>query len=283
MNIANFIDLDALVKMESQVWIVNKANANQPIIKISQSDFNLIKNGIFKKLGNKVDFMGKTYYLSNELMNQIKVKSKVLDINMGDLAISLQEFLNKDIISEKNFEIRDDVLELLKNKTDDIYIVCSKQVKRSHEKLIEKINEEFTKRGLSIKNYYFISENFMNQNNDEILFKKIRLLIQHLVGYKTDEKKFSDEEITRYDKIHYWDKSLDTMRIKSEINNTLEFLVAKTEPGLQDVIKEDVIDNKPQIFIHRVNDNNMSKETQEKVILNISKIIKQFENFNPYS
>jgi hypothetical protein len=71
-----FIDLNVLLEMDNQAWVVDKKNANTPIVKISKSDFNLIKSGIFKNQGNKVDFNGRTYYLPTELMNKIKIKTK---------------------------------------------------------------------------------------------------------------------------------------------------------------------------------------------------------------
>jgi len=278
-----FIDLNVLLEMDNQAWVVDKKNANTPIVKISKSDFNLIKSGIFKNQGNKVDFNGRTYYLPTELMNKIKIKTKSYNIDFSNLAISLQEFMNKSLIEEMKFEINKDVILELKNNIDDIYIICSKQTKRTYETIIEKIKEEFEKNGLKIKTFYPISENFMNQNNDDIKFKKMRLLLQHLVGYKTEGDKFKDEEITRYDQIHFYDNYSETLKITKEMNNLLEFLLSRSDDGLRSVIKENVQDFKPNLWVHKENENKMNKRSSEKVILNISKIVKTFENFNPYS
>jgi hypothetical protein len=278
-----FIDLNVLLEMDNQAWVVDKKNANTPIVKISKSDFNLIKSGIFKNQGNKVDFNGRTYYLPTELMNKIKIKTKSYNIDFSNLAISLQEFMNKSLIEEMKFEINKDVILELKNNVDDIYIICSKQTKRTYETIIEKIKEEFEKNGLKIKTFYPISENFMNQNDDDIKFKKMRLLLQHLVGYKTEGDKFKDEEITRYDQIHFYDNYSETLKITKEMNNLLEYLLSRSDDGLRSVIKENVQDFKPNLWVHKENENKMNKRSSEKVILNISKIVKTFENFNPYS
>lgn len=278
-----FIDLNVLLQIENHAWVVDKKNANTPIIKISQSDFNLIQSGIFKKQGNKVDFNGRTYYLPESLMNKIKIKTKSLNINFANLGISMQEFVNKDIIEKKDFEINKDLILELKNEVDDIYVICSNQTKKSYETIIEKIKQEFEKNGLKIKTFYPISENFMNQNEDDIKFKKMRLLLQHLVGYKTDGQKFKDEEITRYDQIYYYDNYLETLKMTKEINNLLEFLLSRSDDGLRSVIKENVSDFRPTLWVHKENDNRVNKRTSDKVILNISKIVKTFENFNPYS
>jgi len=278
-----FIDLNVLLEMDNQAWVVDKKNANTPIVKISKSDFNLIKSGIFKNQGNKVDFNGRTYYLPTDLMNKIKIKTKSYNIDFSNLAISLQEFMNKSLIEEMKFEINKDVILELKNNVDDIYIICSKQTKRTYETIIEKVKEEFEKNGLKIKTFYPISENFMNQNDDDIKFKKMRLLLQHLVGYKTEGDKFKDEEITRYDQIHFYDNYLETLKITKEMNNLLEYLLSRSDDGLRSVIKENVQDFRPNLWVHKENENKMNKRSSEKVILNISKIVKTFENFNPYS
>ena len=279
---AIFIDLNVLLEMNNQAWVVDKKNANTPIVKISKSDFNLIKSGIFKKQGNKVDFNGRTYYLPTDLMNKIKIKTKSYNIDFSNLAISLQEFMNRSMIEEMDFEINKNLILELKNNVDDIYIICSKQTKRTYESIIEKIKEEFEKNGLKIKTFYPISENFMNQNDDDIKFKKMRLLLQHLVGYKTEGNKFKDEEITRYDQINFYDNYLETLKVTKEMNNLLEHIISRTDDGLRSVIKENVIEFKPVLWVHKVNENEMNKRTSEKVILNISKIVKTFENFNPY-
>jgi hypothetical protein len=278
-----FIDLNVLLKIENQAWVVDKKNANTPILKISKSDFNLIKSGIFKSQGNKVDFNGRNYYLPTSLMNEMKIKTKSYNVDFANLGISLQEFMNKDLIEKMDYQINEDMISELKNNVDDIYVICSNQTKKAYETIIEKIKEEFYKNGLKIKTFYPISENFMNQNDDDIKFKKMRLLLQHLVGYKTEGDKFKDDEITRYDQIHFYDNYSETLKITKEMNNLLEFILSRTDDGLRSVIREDVNDFKPNLWVHKENENKLNKRSSDKVILNISKIVKTFENFNPYS
>ncbi len=235
-----FIDLDALVKIENKAWIVDKNSPNIPLLKLSKSDFNLIKSGIYRSQNNKIEFNGVTYWLPSELINKLKIKAKISKIDFGNLAISLQEFLNKSIIDSLDFEVNSFLISKLKNTEDDIYIICSKQTKKNYQNITDKIEKEFLKTGLKIKNYYFISETFYNQNEDNIEFKKMRLLLQHLLGYKTEGDKFIDEEITKYNKIHYYDSNINTLKISDKINELLSFVLSNTDKGLANVIKEDV-------------------------------------------
>lgn len=276
---ARFFDIDVLIRLDNQPWIVDKNNPNVPIMKISKSDFNLIQNGIYRKQNNKMEFNGRTFWLPTDLFNTLKIKAKTYKTELGNLAISLQEFLNKDIIDEMDFELKLDVISELKNTTDDIYIICSKQTKRNYQSLIDKLQEKLKEDGISIKNFYFISENFYNQNKDDVNFKKLRLLLQHLVGYKTDGDKFIDEEITRYDQIFYYDNNYDTLKASDDINSLLQVVLSNTDKGLSEVIKEDVREYKPVLFVNKINDNVFNKKETKKVILSLSTLIKTFEAF----
>ncbi len=77
MKVAHFFDIDVILTHDSRVWIVDKSNPNVPIMKIKQSDFNLIKSGIWMSQGNKLDLNGKIFWLSDDIMNALKVKCKV--------------------------------------------------------------------------------------------------------------------------------------------------------------------------------------------------------------
>ena len=109
----------------------------------------------------------------------------------------------------------------------------------------------------------------------------MRLLIQHLVGYKSDGNKFIDKSITKYSKLYYYDNNYDTLKFTDDINNLLEIMVVNTDNGLKDVIKEDIIEYKPLLIVNKVNDNELNRMDTKKVILNFSKIL-MFESFISY-
>jgi hypothetical protein len=274
-----FFDLDVLVDMNQQCWIVEKTRPNFPIMKLSKSDFNLIRSGIYSKQGNKIDFNGTTFFLPTDLLNKLKVKAKVNKIDLSNLAISLQEFLNKDVIDHLDFNLNLDVISKYASDESDIYIICSKQTKRNYQNLIEKLEERLKKDGINIKNFYYISETFYNQNEDDIKFKKMRLLLQHLLGYKTDGNKFIDQEITKYKRVLFFDNNYDTLNYTNDINSLLEVILSKTDDGLRDVIKEDIQELKPELVINKVNDNLVNKLETKKVILNLSKLVMTFESY----
>ena len=92
---AHFFDIDVILSTNSQVWIVDKTIPNIPIMKISKSDFNLIKRGIYKSQGNSINFGGHTYWLTTEMMETLKIKSKNHRADVSNLAFSISESISQ--------------------------------------------------------------------------------------------------------------------------------------------------------------------------------------------
>lgn len=278
-NSAHFFDIDSLVRVENKAWIVDKRNPKIPLLKISKSDLHLIENGIYRSQNNKIEFNGKTFWLPTNLFNKIKIKAKNFKTDLANLAISLQEFYNKSVIDEIDFTFNLETILTLKNIETDIYVICSKQTKKNYSTIIEKLEEELLKSGITIKNFYFISDTFYNIDNDEVKYKKIRLIIQHLVGYKTKGNCFLDEEITRYVDINFFDDQLDTLNLYTEVNPLLNLLYVNTRNGLKDVIKENILEYKPFVIFNKINQNQFNRMESKKLILEISNFVKTFESY----
>jgi hypothetical protein len=277
---AHFFDIDTLVKVEGNAWIVDKRNPKVPIMKISKSDLHLLENGIYRKQGNKIEFNGRTFWLPTELYNQIKIKAKLFKTDLANLAISLQEFYNKSVVEELKFEFNLGTLLTLKNTQPEIFIICSRQTKKNYEVIVEKLKEELLKNGMKVKSFYYISDTFYNIDDDTIRFKKLRLFLQHLVGFKTSGQAFSSEEITQYSKVYYYDDQIDTLQLEVEVNPMLNLLYSNTRSGVKDLIKENIKDFEPQLIINKINDNFYNRLETTKVILEISSFIKKFEGYS---
>ena len=278
-NNAHFFDIDCLVRVENKAWVVDKKNPKTPLLKISKSDLHLIENGIYRSQNNKIDFNGRTFWLPSNLYNKIKVKAKVNKTDLASLAISLQEFYNTPVVDELEFEFNLDTILTLKNTQPKIYIICSKQTKKNYSTIIEKLKEELLNHGLKIETFYYITDSFYNIDNDEVKFKKIRLLLQHLVGYKTSGTAFSNEQITHYTKIYFYDDQMDTIELSKQFNPLLNYLYENTRDGLKDIIKENIEELNPFLIVNKINDNQYNRLETTKVILDLSKFVKTFETF----
>jgi len=276
---AYFVDLNCLIELDNKAWIIDRSKPNIPIMKISKEDFNLFKSAIYKSQGNKVTFNGQDFWLTDAVYSKLKVKLKNSDSGLANLAISLQEFMNKDLIENIEFSLNEWMVSQLKNKVDDIYVICSKQTKSNLSSIIEKLEKKLLEEGIQIKKYYYISETFYNQNDDEVLFKKARLFIQHLVGYQTNDNIFTDVELLRYHQIISFDNSKVVLTLKSELNQILKSILSKTSDSMSRIIKENIDDYKPELVINWLTDNQINKVVTEKIELDYSNLIKSFESF----
>ena len=280
---AHFFDISCLLKTNQMAWVVDIDNPNKPLLRISPSDLKLMQSGIFAKKGNKIKFNNQVYYLSDEWMNKLKLLSLKKNIDFSKLAISLQEFYSKDATDDLEFDIDLSPLIKLKNELVDIYIISSQHTNNILGRTIDKKRENLAKEGIVIKQFYFLNQNFLNQNSSENKFKQMRLLIQHLVGYKSDGDKFTDEEIEKYDVISFYDTSKSTFDIEKDIIYLLKIMLKNTDSGLSNVIIEDITDEVPQLEINKIQENEFNPISTKRMKLIIPKVIKAFESFNRFN
>lgn len=278
-KIARFFDIDVILNTNSMVWIVDKLAPNIPILKISQSEFNLIKKGIYKGQENSMKFGGSDYWISSDFMDKIKIKSKNHQANFSNLIFSMQEFMNKGLIENLEYTLNLDNILHLKNTDDDIYFICSRNNKKNYELMISKIEDKLKENGLKIKKYYFISETFYNRNSDDISYKKVRLLLQHLVGLKTEGDKFTDEELEKYTELYFYDDEEYAIKLAIDSNKILTFLLSNTDPNIKDRIKIELKEEERLLFVNYVTSNRVNRFITTKVKIEFSNLIKAFESF----
>jgi hypothetical protein len=131
--------------------------------------------------------------------------------------------------------------------------------------------------GLDIKDIYYLSETFFNRKNDKIIFNKVKLLLQFLIGLKTDSDKFIDNEIIKYDVVNYYDDDLENTNINP--NDFLKYLYDNTDVVLKDKIINVVNSYDNILNINYISPNKLKRIESKKIILTLSKIIKTFESF----
>lgn len=274
-----FFDINALITTNSKVWIIDKLKPNEPILKIAKSEFNLIKKGVYRRDDINLTLSGVKYWLSKDLMEKIKIKCKNNDLNISNLAFSLQEFMNKDIVDNNDFTIHIDNIRHIKNNNGDIYVLCSKNTKANYEKIISKLEDKLAELGLKVKSFYFISETFFNRDEDEIINTKAKILVQHLIGFKTEDNKFTHTELERYDTIYYYDDEERVIELAKNSNNVLEYLVSNSEDMVKERVKEIVRNNDCELYINKVTFNKLNLFLTTKIKLEWQNIIKTFESF----
>jgi hypothetical protein len=276
---AHFFDLDVILSTNSKVWLIDKTKPNVPIMKISESDFNLIKNGIYKSQGNSIDFGGHTYWIPTEMFETLKVKAKNYRADISNLAFSMQEFMNKELIENLEYTINLENILHLKNTDDDIYVICSRNNKTNYELMISKIEDKLKDNGLFVKKFYYISETFYNRSSDDISHKKVRLLLQHIVGLKTESDKFTDEKLDQYDELFYYDDEENTIKLAKESNRFLTILLSNTDTDIKERVKEELKSKSHTLYVNYFTGNKVNRFVSTKVDIQFSNLITVFESF----
>ena len=234
---AHFYDLNSLITINSKVWIVDKLNPNKPLLKITKSEFNLIRKGVYKKDNINFEISDTKYWISEELYNRLKINSKKNKVDVSSLSFSMREFMDSEIIDNDDYTIHLENIRHLKNSQADIYIICSKNSRRSYDFIIDKLKDKIADFGLTIKDFYFISETFYNRDKVEIIHKKIKIALQHLVGLKTSDNKFTSEEITKYDNLFLYDDDLNTIKLAKNVNEVLKVIINNSDDDVKEVVK----------------------------------------------
>jgi hypothetical protein len=278
--IAHFFDIESVLVNSGKVWIVDKYNLNTFIMKLDQSDFNLIRNGIYKPQRNKLNIGGTDYWFPNDIFDEIKLKCKIHKVNITHLLFSMKEFLDDELIDTMNYDINLENILHLKNTTDSIYFICSENTKSNYEKFIKKIEKKLEDNGLFIKKYYFISETFYSRDTDEIAYKKIRLLLQHLIGIKSEVDKFIDEEVDCYDEVNFYDTDEVSIKLATDANDLLQLLISNSANEIKDDIKLKLKDDNKTLIVNLVTPNKVNKFLTTKVKIEYHNLIKTFEKFN---
>lgn len=276
---AHFFDIDTLITSDAHVWIVDKSRPSDCILRIKPSEFNLIRSGVYRSQGNKLSFAGHDYYLPDEIAGRVKIRGKVKKYDTSNLAFSMKEFQDPDLIKSSNHKVDLDAVVHLKNTQDDVYIICSRNIKSAYDNVITKLESKLEELGIKPKNYYFISETFYERDEDETSFDKVRLLLQHLAGYRTEGRKFTDDRVDAYDKVHFYDEDDSSTRFALEASDLLGVLLENSSDDIKSAVRESVDDRKPELLVNTVTNNRMKKFVTKSVVLGRNNLIKSFESF----
>jgi hypothetical protein len=280
MREAHIFDLDVLISINSNVWIVSIDSPSIPVIKISLSEFNLIKKGIYKNHNSILNINGVDFWIPENLLNLLKIKVKKSNIDISNLAFSMQEFLNPNVIQHLDYTINTHNFIHLKNKPHDIYVFASNNSEVNYKPIIKKLDEELEKLGLRVKNYYFLSKTFNSRDHDKVANNKIKLCLQYLIGYKTNDNIITSEQLKKYNRVYLYDDDLKTLEFGKNINNILNFLKSNTEDesityDVRNLIRNDI----PVFVLSTITNNKINPIIYKEIILEWNHIVKTFEGF----
>jgi hypothetical protein len=269
---AHFFDIDVLVELDQKVLIVDKNDPDKALVKIPLSEYNLIKKRIYLYKDNKLVINGEELFFDDKLFDNIKVICKKNKININDIRFSLIEFNESD-----KCEYKIDY-SLFKQINQDIYLICSKKTNEFYEKILAELKSELYLLGKDPKNIYYLIDDITEINDpDKLIYKKAKLLAQHLVGYKTDNNKFINEKLKEYDNVYYYDNNKHNITELKLFNRILKSLLVKTEPYLTNIITKKI--KGKTLTINYTSPNKVNRFDPYSIDIDVSNKLYRFKDF----
>ena len=75
----HFFDLDGVLwSMDSRVWVIDKEEPSNPIMRLDKFETNRILSGFYIKEELEISYNGEKYHISENLFNRIKKPTKKL-------------------------------------------------------------------------------------------------------------------------------------------------------------------------------------------------------------
>jgi len=256
-----FFDLDStLWSFNSKVWIIDKENPSKPILKLSHLDFSLIQDGIYKKDDIKIEYNDNSYYISQELYDRIY---KIKHIKEDRIGISFVEFYNPTMV--KKIKILLSNIRHLSNKNIDVAILSARFDRKADSKFLADLRLELKGINIGLDKIFYVGDKLYMKHYEKMSIEKVKVILEHFIGYKIDKNKFVDEEIESYDEIHFYDDLDLNIEYALNIQEYLQDLLYKTPDNIYKKIIDRIKNNKLTLYTYLISSNTINKFKINKV------------------
>jgi DNA-binding protein len=288
MREIHFFDLDnTLWKISNKIWIISKNNPSKPLLKISEKEFNLIKNGFYKKDNLKITYNDNEFFISKRMYEKIFINYR---IHLNNLGISFFNLTNKNDIEKSKINFILDNIKHLSGKTNiDICILTGRNDREKHENVLNKLRLKLKDLGLEIFKIYMVGDKFEYNDNNNINIKKCNILLEHLTGLKIDKNKFVAYRQDMYNNVHFYDDDVKNINTAFDIQKMLNNYFKNTNTQLQNIILNNIKSNKPILNLHLVTTNQANRfrntilQIKEPIKFSLNnENLKYLKNFNDF-
>lgn len=287
-----FFDLDnTLWYIKSDIWVIdkNKPSAN-PILKISQTEFALIKSGIYIKDDIRIEYNNERFFISKDMLERILRKKK---IRLGDIGISYVEYFDEDILNKKEVQFLLNNVKHLVGKNVEIGVLTARSDRKKHANLLNQLRLKLKEYGLEIDKIYFVSESIrMTGYSDKITYDKNKILLEHLVGLTIEGNKFVPIKKDSYTKVYFYDDVKTNIMSVNSLQDYFDFLVRNSEDEVLEYINNRLEVNDLVLINNLVTNNEINPFDTNIIKLNSpvkypikvedKKLTVKFENFRKY-
>ena len=270
-NIIHFFDLDGtLWRTDAKWWVVDKENATEPLMKISQEEGSLICGGFYKKYNYAISYNGIDGWLSPKIYQKLCVNKR---ITLDRLGLSFREFHEKEYLDEQaeSLTFLIEHIEHLKDSKDTIALLTARGSRELHDKMLDKLKEKMDehKLNLDIEKLYFVNDENLARHDGLSHERKVAVIIEHIVGYRVRDNRFYPIQQESYDEIHFYDDEDRNVKHCLEINEIISSMLTLTDFQLAEDIREHLTENEVKLHVHKITNNKVNPFTSNTIIIEI--------------
>lgn len=264
-NTIHFFDLDdTLWSIDGKSWIIQKDKPNSPLIKLNKLQLTEILNGVYKKQDNSIEYNGKMYWISDNMLEIINRKNKNLELK--DIGLSFIEYTNPDYYKKIHFFI-ENIRHLIGKENIDIGILSARHDVDNDNIVLKSLKNELENIGLEIHKFYYVSDFFENRNTNKVNCDKTKILLEHLTGYHIEDNYFLPIKQNFYQKVHFYDDELQNINMSNNIQSYLDEYLRHTDDEIFNKIKNRIIEKKPILYTHLITNNKLNRFKTTKILI----------------
>ena len=263
-NTIHFFDLDGtLWSIPSCAYIIHKERPDKYLINLTRTELKDTLNGIYKKDEIFINYNGKKYWISEQLLDRINKKRRNTEAN--ELGISFLNYTDPNNF-KKMVIYKENIRHLINKKGYDIGILSARYSVDNDKMLLKKLKDQLKDMGLSFDKFYYVSNNFSSEIKQSTPVDKVKVLLEHMVGYHIQGDHFVPISQDFYPEIHFYDDEPQNIFVTNNIQEYLEEYIKEAE---EDVFKGvmDNIKKKPVLYAHLITGNTTNRFKTTKVQL----------------
>lgn len=268
MNIIHVIELSSLVNIDTRIELINKQDPDKVLLNIPYNELPLLKSG-WQKYHNRLFYNGQTYWLHPKYLKALKDKSR----NTNTLGIRItNDYQDK-------FEVNTSFLKDIP-RNEEITIVLEESAElKVRNAVIDKIEKTLKHKGYNIFHFTTIPPKV------EKGLATADVILSYITGQKVMHDEFSETEVSRFDKVLYYDNSATMLDYLEDINNVFEDRYENSEETIKKKLFEDLKFSKNSYYIQLLqllqNKSNPIKKSNIKLGLQRNfENLKKFKDFN---
>lgn len=281
----HMFDLDGtLWNIDSEIWIIDKDKPYKPVIKISHLEFSLIRNGVYRKDNIPLDYNGNKFFISKRIWNKIYKKKRSENINR--YGISFKNYGTKKDINNSDITFLLDNIYHLKGKNTEVGILTARPNLKIHSDVVNELRLKLKDMGITLDKIYFSGDKFKYYHDDKSSLKKVYILLEHLIGFKIKDGRFTPSRQDWYTDVHFYDDAKINIDYSNDIQKILDTILKKTDDELFEIINNRINENNIKLHNHLISSNEVNRFDTDIIELKEpnkypirEKLLTNFDNF----